>query len=67
MPLLFTIMDPDTDAVVWVLHYNPAWEIPFVTVQGTPHVWNWDFITGALLQDGQPLIGYAVTIVPEAS
>lgn len=67
MIVTFTILDPDTDEVVWILHYNPALEVPFSTKFGTHYVWNWDFITGALLKEGEPLVGYAVILTPGAS
>jgi len=62
MQTKFTIVEPDTDVVEWVLRHNPAWPVPFVTLQGTEHVWNWDFISGELMQDGVPLLGFAIAI-----
>jgi len=64
--LTFLIQDPDTDEVIWNLSYNPSWATPFVTVAGSEHIWNWDFVSGALLQDGEPLLGYSVVILQEA-
>lgn len=66
MNTLLTIIDPDTDVVEWVLRHNPSWAVPFVTVQGSEHIWNWNFITGELIKDGEPLLGFAISIQLES-
>jgi len=55
MKTKFTISDVDTSEVQWILLYAPENEIPFSTLFGSAHVWNWDFCTGNLLKDGLPL------------
>jgi len=65
MTIIFSIIDFVSDQVVWKLRHNPSWEIPFVTLAGTQHIWNWDFISGNLLQDGVPLTGYTIMIEKE--
>jgi hypothetical protein len=65
MTIIFTIIDVDGKRAGWKLRHNPAWEIPFTTIEGTPHVWNWNFADGSLLQDGVPLRGYTIGIERE--
>lgn len=52
-----TISDLDLTTTDWILVYDPSLSVPFTTLQGTEHVWNWDFTTGNLLKDGTPLTG----------
>jgi hypothetical protein len=58
----FTLSDPDTATVMWVLMYDLNNPIPFTTEYGTPHVWNWDFIRGELTQDGVAFTDCAIAI-----
>ena len=62
MNIIFTLTNVDTQTQDWVLTHNPQWETPFETISGLPHVWNWDFINGNLLKDGEALSGYTITI-----
>lgn len=65
MKTKFTISDVELTTVFWILVYDPLLSTPFTTLQGTEHVWNWDFIAGNLLKDGSPLLGsngYSITI-----
>lgn len=67
MKTKFTISDLDATTIDWILLYEPEKPTPFTTLQGTEHVWNWDFISGNLLQDGVPLTGaegYSIVIEP---
>jgi len=57
MKTKFTISDLDLSTVDWVLVYDPSNATPFTTLQGTEHIWNWDFTSGNLLKDGIPLLG----------
>lgn len=56
---------PDFDTIAWVLKYAPNSLTPFTTLQGTEHVWVWDFISGEFLKDGAPLLGYTIEISAE--
>lgn len=65
MTTKFTISDLDLSTIDWILLYAPQNAIPFTTLQGTEHIWNWDFTTGNLLKDGVPLSGaegYSIVI-----
>jgi hypothetical protein len=65
MTTKFTIQDLDLSTPDWILLYTPQNAIPFTTLQGTEHIWNWDFTTGNLLKDGVPLSGaegYSIVI-----
>jgi hypothetical protein len=65
MTTKFTIQDLDLSTPDWILLYDPQNAIPFTTLQGTEHIWNWDFTTGNLLKDGVPLSGadgYSIVI-----
>jgi hypothetical protein len=65
MKTKFTISDLDLSTPDWILLYEPDKAIPFTTLQGTVHIWNWDFTTGNLLKDGVPLSGtegYSIVI-----
>lgn len=65
MTTKFTISDLDLSTPDWILLYAPQNAIPFTTLQGTEHIWNWDFTTGNLLKDGVPLSGaegYSIVI-----
>lgn len=65
MTTKFTISDLDLSTPDWILLYDPQNAIPFTTLQGTEHIWNWDFTTGNLLKDGVPLSGaegYSIVI-----
>ncbi len=65
MKTKFTISDLDLTTTDWILIYDPAQSTPFTTLQGTEHIWNWDFTTGNLLKDGTPLLGsegYSIVI-----
>lgn len=67
MKVKLTICDLDLTTTDWILLYEPDKAVPFTTLQGTEHVWNWDFTTGSLLKDGVPLSpteGYSITIEP---
>ncbi len=44
------------------MKYEPNYLVPFTTLQGTEHVWVWDFISGEFLKDGAPLLGYTIEI-----
>lgn len=57
MKVKLTISDLDASTVDWILLYEPDKATPFTTLQGTEHIWNWDFTTGNLLKDGVPLTG----------
>ncbi len=65
MTVIFIISDVEMKQIGWKLHHNPTWDIPFVTVDGTHHVWNWDFTSGNLLKDGEPLIGHTILVEKE--
>ena len=56
---------PNFTDPVWVLRYAPNSLTPFTTLQGTEHVWVWDFISGEFLIDGAPLLGYTIEISTE--
>lgn len=56
---------PLFDTVEWTLRYCPESSTPFTTLQGTEHVWVWDFITGAFLKDGETLVNHTVEISKE--
>ena len=58
----FIISNLATGEVFWELAYDPSKEVPFVTTFGTSHVWNWDFVIGALVKDGEVLLGYSIVI-----
>jgi len=58
----FTLTDIETGETVWVLIHDPEKEIPFTTVQGTPRIWNWDFIRGVLVCDGEPVTAYGIAV-----
>lgn len=59
----FTLTNIDTGHVEFILHHNPAWEIPFITISGEPgHVFNWNMIDGSLIMDGAPLMTHTITI-----
>lgn len=65
MKIKLTISDLDHSTVDWILVYEPEKATPFTTLQGTEHIWNWDFISGNLLKDGTPLLGsegYSIVI-----
>lgn len=65
MKVKFTISDLDLTTVDWILLYEPEKAIPFTTIQGTEHIWNWDFVSGNLLKDGVPILGsegYSIVI-----
>jgi len=59
---IFKISSLETGELLWELLHDPREEIPFVTLYGTPHVWGWDMVRGALLKDGAPLLGESITI-----
>ena len=65
MRFILTITPVGSTAEAWKLAHNPAWEIPFITLEGTVHIWNWDFVNGNLLKDGEQLVGYTITIERE--
>lgn len=65
MKVKFIISDLDLTTVDWILLYEPEKAIPFTTIQGTEHIWNWDFVSGNLLKDGVPILGsegYSIVI-----
>lgn len=65
MKVKFTISDLDLTTVDWILLYEPEKAIPFTTIQGTEHIWNWNFVSGNLLKDGVPILGsegYSIVI-----
>lgn len=65
MKIKLTISDLDLTTVDWILLYEPDKATPFTTLQGTEHIWNWDFTTGNLLKDGVALLGsegYSIVI-----
>lgn len=65
MKVKFIISDLDSSTVDWILLYEPEKAIPFTTIQGTEHIWNWDFVSGNLLKDGVPILGsegYSIVI-----
>jgi hypothetical protein len=65
MKVKFIISDIDLTSTDWILLYEPEKAIPFTTIQGTEHIWNWDFTSGNLLKDGAPLLGsegYSIVI-----
>jgi hypothetical protein len=65
MKIKLTISDLDLTTVDWILLYEPDKAAPFTTLQGTDHIWNWDFTTGNLLKDGVALLGsegYSIVI-----
>lgn len=57
MKTLFTISNVELSTVHWKLLYDPSQPVPFMTLEGTEHVWNWDFTCGNLIKDGEPLLG----------
>jgi len=59
----FNLTNIDTGHVEFILHHNPAWEIPFITISGEAgHVFNWEMTTGSLIMDGTPLMTHTITI-----
>ena len=65
MKVKFIISDLDSSTVDWILLYEPEKAVPFTTIQGTEHIWNWDFVSGNLLKDGVPILGsegYSIVI-----
>lgn len=65
MKVKFIISDIDLTSIDWILLYEPEKAIPFTTIQGTEHIWNWDFVSGNLLKDGVPILGsegYSIVI-----
>jgi hypothetical protein len=65
MKVKFIISDLDSSTVDWILLYEPEKSVPFTTIQGTEHIWNWDFVSGNLLKDGVPILGsegYSIVI-----
>jgi len=65
MKVKFIISDLDLTTVDWILLYEPEKAIPFTTIQGTEHIWNWNFVSGNLLKDGVPILGsegYSIVI-----
>lgn len=65
MKVKFIISDLDLTSIDWILLYEPEKAIPFTTIQGTEHIWNWDFVSGNLLKDGVPILGsegYSIVI-----
>lgn len=65
MKVKFIISDLDLTSIDWILLYEPEKAIPFTTIQGTEHIWNWDFVSGNLLKDGTPVLGsegYSIVI-----
>ena len=59
----FNLTNIDTGHVEFILHHNPAWEIPFITINGEPgHVFNWNMIDGSLIMDGEKLRTHTITI-----
>lgn len=64
MTILVTITPVDSDVSAWTLRHCRSWERPFITLEGCPHIWNWDEC-GKLMKDGEPLTGYTITIEKE--
>lgn len=65
MKIKLTISDLDLTTTDWILLYEPEKSVPFTTIQGTEHVWNWNFVNGNLMKDGVPLLGsegYSIVI-----
>ena len=59
----FNLTNIDTGHVEFILHHNPAWEIPFITISGEAgHVFNWAMTDGSLIMDGTPLMTHTITI-----
>jgi len=56
---------PDFNSIEWVLKYAPNSSVPFSTIQGVEALWVWDFVTGALLKDGEALTGHTIEISTE--
>jgi hypothetical protein len=60
-----TITAIDGTSPSWVLRYTPESSTPFFTLEGTSHSWFWDFVSGAMMKDGEQLNGYTITIERE--
>jgi len=61
--IIFTLTNVDTQQVDFILHHNPLWEVPFVTISGeSGHVFNWDFVDGSMLMDGVNMTHITITI-----
>lgn len=59
----FNLTNIDTGLVEFILHHNPAWEIPFITISGEAgHVFNWNIVDGSLIMDGTPMVQYTIVI-----
>ena len=57
MKVKFIISDLDLTTIDWILLYEPEKAVPFTTIQGTEHIWHWNFVNGCLMKDGTPLLG----------